>query len=385
MNTVIETPTAALARVVQPLEQSKAAIVKKQFAGMFDAVERWQSAAKALVVTHEDQTMTMKTARALRLEIKAARVELDKRRKAMKEGILLEGRAIDGAYNVFVSLSDPLEKHLLDQETFGERAAKARSDALQAARSAALQALGVSPLAMPAELGALTEAEWEMILGEAREAKAAREEKARLAEEARVEAAKIVAQREAEARAQRLKDDAERKAREEETRKENERLRAELAARLIPRSGPTDLEQSMAGTGDYIARTMLARSLPVPDGREQGHPESAATTPVMGIATEEAAASHVGAPGLVQQGIPSKEDCREGPERRGHYQEPQAEYGAGGDSRRDGVVLSGPPTRAKYLVLLKAIRFYAKATSSNWIADDCGNLARKALSAIGET
>ena len=226
MNAITETPTAALARCIEPLEASKAAIVRGQFSAMFDAVDRWQAAAKTLVVTSEEQTHTMKTARALRLEIKAARVELDKRRKAMKEGIVREGRAIDGAFNIFVSLSEPLEAHLLEQEEFAKRAEAKRRDALRDARTDALQALGVPSVALPAELGALTEEEWLCIVTDAREAKTMREERARLEEEARVEAARIVAQRETEARAQRAKEEADRKVREAEQRAENERLRA---------------------------------------------------------------------------------------------------------------------------------------------------------------
>jgi hypothetical protein len=360
----LEAPSSALAKAVLDLDLDTAKSLHSAFSQMFGQADEWVRRASEIRVTDESQKREMKLARESRLALKEIRTTAEHTRKRLKEDSLRKGKAIDGIANVLKALIEPIEAHLLEQETFAERAAKARADALRDARSDALQALGVPAMALPAELGSLSEEEWACILTDAKEAKAMRQERARLEEEARVEAAKIVAQREAEARAKRAQEDAERLAREAEQKAENERLRAiakekeaetraRLEAEAAERRRQEETQRETERAREREAREKAereaaelrakleaaqsnaandTRSLPVPDGREQGHPESAAMTPVMGRATEEARASHVGAPGLVQQGIPERGGLAEGSERRGHYQEPQAEYGAGGDS-----------------------------------------------------
>lgn len=222
-----ETPSASLARTVAPLDDTKAAIVRAAFAAMFARVEEWQQEARNLTVTSVDQVGKMQRARSLRLEAKKTRVEADKRRKAMKAGIILEGRAIDGAYAIFESLCVPLEQHLLEQETFADRAEAARRDALRSARHAALLALDVAEEAMPGALGEMSEEAWETVVANAKAAKEALAEARRREEAARAEAARILAEQEAARRAEAIRLEGERLAREEEQRRENERLRRE--------------------------------------------------------------------------------------------------------------------------------------------------------------
>jgi hypothetical protein len=224
---LVETPSAQLARVLNGLEPTRAQAVRAGFEAMFASVEAWETEAAGLVVTDESQVPKMKRARLLRLEIKNARVELDKRRKQLKEGILVEGRAIDGAFRIFEGLAAPLESRLLEQETFGERAAKTREDALASARADALSALGVAREAMPAGLGRMTEDLWGPVLEDARLAKQAREQRAREEEEARVEAERILRERREQEKIEAQKREAERIAREEAQRAETEKQRAE--------------------------------------------------------------------------------------------------------------------------------------------------------------
>ena len=226
-----ETPSASLARIVEPLDARDALTLREKFDAMFAQVEVWQRQTADIVVTGEDQTGKMKVARALRLEMKSTRVEADKRRKAMKADVLLKGRAIDGAYAIFEASVAPLERHLLEQEQFGERAAKARAGALASARRETLLALGVAEAALPGGLGAMTDEIWAVAVEDARLAKSAREQAAREAEEARVEAERILRERRAAEKAEAAKREAERVAREEEQRAENARLRAEAQER----------------------------------------------------------------------------------------------------------------------------------------------------------
>ena len=231
MNVTTENPSASLETALAPLDDDRAATLRASFGAMFDKLDEWREEADRLVVTAADQVGKMKRARLVRLEIKQVRVSLDKKRKELKAGILLEGRAIEGAFAIFESLASPIETHLKEQETFAERAEATRRGELLHARAAALLALGVAAGALPAALGDMSEEAWGVVLEDAQAAKQAKEEAVRLAEAARVEAARIVAEREAERRKAAAQAEVERKARELEQAAENERLRTEAAAR----------------------------------------------------------------------------------------------------------------------------------------------------------
>jgi hypothetical protein len=231
--TLAETPSAQLAKAVTGLDAGKAAAVRGAFEPMLACVEAWEREAAGLVVTDETQVPRMKRARILRLEIRSKRVDLEKARKAMKAQVLLEGRVIDAAFHIFEGLAEPLEKRLLEHETFAERAAKTREDSLATARVEALGALGVAVEAMPAGLGRMTEDVWGPVLEDAKLARAAKEQAAREAEEARVEAERILREKREQERLEAQKREAERLVREEEQRAENARLKAEGEAREL--------------------------------------------------------------------------------------------------------------------------------------------------------
>jgi hypothetical protein len=228
---LVETPSAQLAKAVTGLEPGKAAAVRGAFEPMLACVEEWEREAAGLVVTDETQVPKMKRARLLRLEIRSKRVDLEKARKAMKAQVLLEGRVTDAAFHIFEGLAEPLEKRLLEQETFAERAAKGREDSLAMARAEVLLALGVRREALPAGLGRLTEDVWGPILEDARIAKEAREQKARDEEAARVEAERILREKREAEKAEAQAREAERIAREGAARAEAARLKAELDAK----------------------------------------------------------------------------------------------------------------------------------------------------------
>jgi hypothetical protein len=243
-----ETPKTALARIVEPLDATRAATVREAFGNMFDLVDGWHEEAAQLVVTDESQTGKMARARSLRLEIKNARVELDKRRKALKAGILVEGRAIDGAFAIFESLSGPLESRLLEQEKFAERAEATRRDALRDARKVALLALGTLAAALPASLGEMSEEAWRTVLADAEAAQEARVEQARIVEAAKVEASRLEAERAAERATERRKEairvEAERQAREAELREDRDRLKAEAETKERERAAERDASEA---------------------------------------------------------------------------------------------------------------------------------------------
>lgn len=98
----------------------------KQFVCYYDQAREWLHKAKTIEVTAEDQAELMKTAREGRLFIKAIRVDVEKKRKELKEDSLKTGRAIDGVANLLKGLLEPIEQHLDKQEKFAENLAKER-------------------------------------------------------------------------------------------------------------------------------------------------------------------------------------------------------------------------------------------------------------------
>jgi hypothetical protein len=62
-------------------------------------------------------------------------VAADKKKKELKEGILVEGRLIDGIYNIIVGITKPLEASLLEKEKWVERQEEKRKEALRSERA----------------------------------------------------------------------------------------------------------------------------------------------------------------------------------------------------------------------------------------------------------
>ena len=225
-----ENASTALARVVTDLDLADAAQLRSAFEQMFAQADEWVARAKGIVVTSEDQKHEMRLARESRLALKDIRVNAEKTRKRLKENALRYGKAVDGVANIVKALIQPIEEHLLEQETFAERAAQARRDALRDARATALRALGTDPSTY-ADLGAMGDDTWDSVRATAEAAKAQREEEARRAEAVRIEAERIEAKRREDARQAAVKAEAERVAREKEIADENARLKAEAEER----------------------------------------------------------------------------------------------------------------------------------------------------------
>lgn len=217
------TATQQLSTAIVGLEPDSATALRAAFETMFAQADEWASRAKAIVVTSEDDKRGMKFARESRLALKEIRVNAEKARKRLKEDSLRRGKAIDGIANVLKALIEPIESHLLEQETFADRAQAARRDALAAARAESLRAYGTNPDVYTG-LGDMDEEQWEHALESAKLAHEARLEAQRQEAEIRREAERIAAERR----------EAERKeaARREAERVERERLQAEENARL---------------------------------------------------------------------------------------------------------------------------------------------------------
>ena len=230
--TTTASPDDRLALATKDLDKDSAIAVRASFGSLLTQAEDWGRRARALVVTDEADVAGMKLARESRLALRQIRIAAERARKSMKEDALKRGQAIDGAYKVIASLIEPLEEHLLEQETFAERAEKRRREERAAERAQTLRALEVDP-AMYADLGAMPAEAWEGVRGNAERAKAAREEARRREEEARVEAERQAAARREQERLEAEQRERERAEREREQAAENARLRAEAEAREV--------------------------------------------------------------------------------------------------------------------------------------------------------
>lgn len=213
------------------------------FTGFFAKARKWRAEAESIT--------DPKAARAARLQLKALRVEADKKHKELKEDSLRFGKAIDGAKNILLALIVPIEKQLDEIEKQEERAEAARLLALSESRAAELAAINHDSHGL--NLSILTEDQWTAYLQntkDAAEARIARE--AREREEAEAKAAKereeAVKRAEAEAaERERLRAEQERLHREaEEAKAKAEALLAEQAKAAAKAKAKADKEREEA-------------------------------------------------------------------------------------------------------------------------------------------
>lgn len=178
---------------------------KPFFAEVHDLLEQ----AKRVEVTDATQVTMIRHARDLRLSLRKVRIAAEKARVDLKAESLRRGKAIDGMFNVFAFMVEPVEEKLLAAEEFAERAEAKRRDALKAERATAL-----APFADPSlyPLGDMEQPAFDRMLAGFRAAHEAEVAAKQKAEQERVEREK----KEAEER--------------ERIRLENERLKREAEA-----------------------------------------------------------------------------------------------------------------------------------------------------------
>jgi hypothetical protein len=215
---------------------------------------------RARILKAESEKITdPKEARALRLKIKAERVEAEKTRKRLKEDSLRMGKAIDGANNIFLAVITPIEQAMDEIEKAEERRIERERIEIEQIRMEKLRPFLDPAMPLPnisgitedqfgklldgtialheMRIAAIKKAEEERIERERRESEereSQRLENIRLKAEAEArekqmaEERRIAAEKEAVAQ-------AERKAAEEKARKEREKIEAkaheEAAAR----------------------------------------------------------------------------------------------------------------------------------------------------------
>jgi hypothetical protein len=218
------------------LEPAEAKSLGEKYDTFYNEIVRLRGIAASLRNPETDG----KLARETRLGLKRIRCNVETLRKTLKDGLIREGKAIDGYANVIKFMCEPAESALESIEKYAERKEAARIAARVQEWTRMLVELGAEPQAY--NLGVMNEDTWAVVLQSAKDAKADREEKARKEEAdrvARVEADRIARekaeQEAAEARkvaaAERKKrEDAEAKARADKAKADAE-LRKERDAR----------------------------------------------------------------------------------------------------------------------------------------------------------
>lgn len=139
-----ETPETKLELVVaeQKLEPTTAAALMTSYRPFFDQAHSLVERASKIKVTDATQVTEIRESRQIRLELVKVRTAADKQRKAMKEESLRQGKAIDGAFNILKFMVEPIEELLLESEKFAERAEAARRAAIKEERIARLAPYG---------------------------------------------------------------------------------------------------------------------------------------------------------------------------------------------------------------------------------------------------
>lgn len=172
-------------------------------------LEKWEAKAAALVVTDISQKTEMQQAKLARIELKNARVAMDKERLRLVSGLKERTSKIDGTARVIRVKIEELEESLRASEEFAERHAEKVKAELKAKREAELTPFMDTPIL--ADLSNLSEADYAKTLADAK-----------MLRQAKLDAA-------AKAESERLAKEAAERAERERIAAENARLKAEAA------------------------------------------------------------------------------------------------------------------------------------------------------------
>jgi hypothetical protein len=188
---------------------------KLTFEPFFTQVADWRHKASMIKITDSGQKRDMQMARASRLALRDLRIQVEAKRKSLKEEHLRVGRAIDGFAAIVTNEIAPIEQYLKEQEDFAVRLEEQRKDEIRAVRRAAI-ATYQPEMAIQSQgfdLAGMSDDQWNSYLEGARIRFEKAQEKARLEEE------------------ERQRKLAEEAAERERVRVENERLKKEAQER----------------------------------------------------------------------------------------------------------------------------------------------------------
>lgn len=125
------------------VNESVAKKLTEHFKPFEEQAAEWAEKAKALVITDINQVQEMEQAAIARKALVKVRTSLTAKHKELKEDSLKYGRLLDGIKNRLISLTEPIEAHLREQEEFAERQKAAQAEVLKAKRLELLSPYGV--------------------------------------------------------------------------------------------------------------------------------------------------------------------------------------------------------------------------------------------------
>lgn len=102
------------------IAKSKIDYIKDEFFEFENVASEWNEKAYSILVTDESQIDLMEQAKEGKKLLKAKRIEIEKKRKSLKEQSLNEGRLIDSVAKHLTALIEPAEKYLELQEKYAE-------------------------------------------------------------------------------------------------------------------------------------------------------------------------------------------------------------------------------------------------------------------------
>jgi len=200
------------------LSDEKQIALKSSFEEYAKIAEEWKVKADLIVIKDENDLVSMKEADNARKILKTKRVEVEHKRKELKEASLKEGKLIDSIANELKGLIEPIETSLLEKSKFAENLRKEKEEALRVKRNAEIDPLSeFVPYGL--DFGVMPEEEYVKVLNGAKLQLEQKIEAERIAEEERLEIIRI----QEEERIAKEKAEAEER---ERMRKENEALKA---------------------------------------------------------------------------------------------------------------------------------------------------------------
>ncbi len=118
--------------------------LRDEFIGFYASGKELMEKAAEITVTSVTDIKAMKSARALRLEIRKIRVEADKKRKELKDESIRKGKAIDAVAKCVINACERAENHLAEQEEYAARIEAQERAERKAKREELLKPFGVS-------------------------------------------------------------------------------------------------------------------------------------------------------------------------------------------------------------------------------------------------
>lgn len=185
-----------------------------------EKAQLWEQQAREIVVTDINDKEGMKKAEGMRKQVKALRIELEKKRKEIKHDAQQKGKAIDTIAREIKAMIEPMEEYLKEQEEFAKREKARIAEQVKAERKAQLDKYEFDTTFI--DLGEMDEDNYAKLL-----------QTAKTAHDAKVKAEKEAAE-------------AERKRQEEEAEKERQRVAAEKAEQERIRQEREQLEKELA-------------------------------------------------------------------------------------------------------------------------------------------